>query len=124
MSADQNGFIELETVKSLLLGQEDFIPEFARASIQSFSDFKTRYRESLLERDMETLRKSGHKIKPVASMLGVTIIIEEYEQAKTLLNEQAGRDKLEASAARIESICKRVIKEFEQILEKAERKGA
>jgi len=111
--ADQT-LVERKLIEDLLYGDEKFVREFAAASVQSFSEFAENYRTFLLQRNETNFRKVGHKIKPVAQMLNLEMIIDEYEHAKTLLlNADSDESDLVASADRIDEICKQVIADLE-----------
>lgn len=98
----------------MLYGDDKFIKEFSEAAIISFSEFQENYSRFLLQRDEENFRKAGHKIKPVAQMLNLDQILEEYEHGKTLLWEDKPDEELNASAQKIELICNEVISELKE----------
>lgn len=97
----------------MLYGEEKFIKEFSEAAITSFSEFREHYYKFLLNRDETNFRKAGHKIKPVAQMLGLDLIVEEYEYAKTLIWDDKPDEDLKKSADKMQDICSTVIKELE-----------
>ena len=97
----------------MLYGEEKFIKEFSEAAIISFSEFREHYNKFLLNRDETNFRKAGHKIKPVAQMLGLDLIVEEYEYAKTLIWDGKPDADLKKSAEKMQDICSNVIKELE-----------
>lgn len=99
----------------MLYGETTYIKEFAEAALTSFSEFKENYALFLKERDEVNLRKAGHKIKPVAQMLGLGLIIEEYEHAKTLLWEEKSDAEINASCNKMDDICNRVLTELKEI---------
>lgn len=98
----------------MLYGEEKYIREFANAAIDSFDEFSTNYSKFLLVRDETNFRKAGHKIKPVAQMLGLDQIIEEYEHAKTLLWDEKPDKELKASSDKIRGICDEIIEELKE----------
>lgn len=98
----------------MLYGEEKYIKEFAEAAISSFSEFSENYKKFLLAQDEANFRKAGHKIKPVAQMLGLGQILEEYEHAKTLIWDDKPQEELETSAVKVQQICSDVIKELEE----------
>lgn len=110
-----NSYIDREKIDELLYRQEDFIKEFAHAAEHSFREFSSNYSKYLLERDETNFRKAGHKIKPIAQMLEIDVIVDEYEYAKTLLWDEKPTKKLEQSAERIQSICDQVIQELREL---------
>ncbi|MFH5834058.1 taurine dioxygenase [Halalkalibaculum sp. DA384] len=117
MSRKDRTYIDRELIAGLVYNEEAYIKEFADASEDSFTEFKTNYRKYLLKRDETNFRKAGHKIKPVAQMLEIDEIVEEYEHAKTLLWDEKPVEKLEQSVEKIEGICNEIIRELKQIQE-------
>lgn len=99
----------------MLYDNENYIREFAAATEISFNEFAENYEKFLLQRNEEKFRKAGHKIKPVAQMLGVEEIIDEYEHGKTLLWENESKVELKKSITRIKKICDGVIEELNQL---------
>lgn len=98
----------------MLYGEEKYVREFADAAIISFKEFSENYQNFLIDRDEINFRKAGHKIKPVAQMLGLDQILDEYEHAKTLLWDKKPDAELKASADKINKICTAVIKELNE----------
>lgn len=116
MNSDNNEpLIDIESIYKMLFNEEKYVLEFAEASIQSFSEFSEHYTIFLLNKDMENLRKAGHKIKPVAQMLDVGEILVEYENGKQMLIDGKPEKELNKSAEKIQVICGKVLNEFEQI---------
>lgn len=109
------GLIDLDALEKMLYGDKAYIKEFSEAALISFSEFNEHYKKYLLARDEEKFRKAGHKIKPVAQMLGLNQIIEEYEHAKTLLWDEKPGSELESSADNMDKICTEVLTELESI---------
>lgn len=87
-----NGPIDFQIIRDMLYNDESYVDEFCEASVATFSEFQTNFRKNLLEEDLEQLRRTGHKIKPVAKMLKLDPLLEMYERAKELLTE-GGSDK-------------------------------
>lgn len=106
--------IDFSEISKMLYGDEKFIKEFSEAAVISFSEFQENYTRFLLQRDEDNFRKAGHKIKPVAQMLNLDQILEEYEHGKTLLWEEKPDEELKASAQRIETICNEVVAELKK----------
>lgn len=96
----------------MLFGEEKYIVEFSEASIQSFTEFSDNFTKFLLSRDIENLRKAGHKIKPVAMMLNVNELMDIYEESKVQISENQSDKKLKETADHVQSICTKVINEF------------
>ncbi len=107
--------IDLSALNEMLYGDEKYIAEFSEAAVISFTEFNENYNEFLLARDEENFRKAGHKIKPVAQMLGLQQIIDEYEHAKTLIWEDKPDKDLNDSAKKMDDICTQVNNELKSI---------
>lgn len=99
----------------MLYGEETYIKEFADAAVISFNEFKENYCSYLLKRDEINFRKAGHKIKPVAQMLGLDMILKEYEHAKTLLWDEKDDDELQESCDKMSGICTKVLLELGEV---------
>ena len=99
----------------MLYGETKYMAEFAEAAVTSFNEFKENYRTFLLQKDEVSFRKAGHKIKPVAQMLGLELIIEEYEHAKTLIWEDKPESDLRDSSEKMTDICNKVLNELAEV---------
>lgn len=110
-------YIDYDLISELVYGEKAYIKEFAEATEQSFTEFRTNYRKYLLQRDETNFRKAGHKIKPVAQMLNINSVVDEYEHAKRLIWDEEDQEKLEKSVIKIEEICDQIIHELEVIQE-------
>lgn len=118
MKEDRNhNLINIEKIYEMLFNEQKYVKEFAEASIQSFNEFSNHYSDFLLNRDMESLRRAGHKIKPVVQMLELEDILDEYEKAKEMLVEERPKKELEKSAKKIQKICDKAVSEFQQIID-------
>lgn len=115
MNNGNTTYLDLSQIKEMLYDNENYIREFAAATESSFNEFAENYEKFLLQRNEEKFRKAGHKIKPVAQMLGVDKIVEEYEHGKTLLWDDKNEDELKKSITRIKKICDGVIEELDQL---------
>jgi hypothetical protein len=113
----EQNLIDIDKIYKMLFNEQKYVIEFAEASIQSFSEFSENYSKNLSEKDMESLRKAGHKIKPVVQMLEIDDILEEYERAKEMLIDDRPRKELEKSIKKIQAICDQAISEFQQIID-------
>lgn len=107
--------IDVELIKEMLYQEEAYVKEFAEASIQSFSEFQTNFKEFVIARDMENLRRAGHKIKPAALMLHLNPIIEMYEKSKKLLEDNASTNELEILIRSMDQYCNKVLSELKEI---------
>lgn len=117
--SDENKIVDFSTLNEMLFGETKYIKEFAEAAIISFQEFKENYTLFLIKRDEVNLRKAGHKIKPVAQMLGLELILEEYEVAKTLIWEVKPDFELGDSSQKMNAIIDRVIRELKDIIASA-----
>lgn len=105
-------FIDHDKIIDMLFKDSEYITEFCEAGVNSFDEFIENYRMHLLDRNKPDLRKAGHKIKPGALMMGADEVVEEYEHAKTLLDENAEDEKLEKSVDKMNNICRIIKKEL------------
>lgn len=108
-------YLDQKKIRDLLYDDENFLLEFSEAATASFQEFSSHYEQHLLNRDEPDLRKAGHKIKPVALMMGVTEIVDEYEHAKNLLHKGASDKKLRDSVDTMNHIISRVIEELKNL---------
>lgn len=111
----QKPIIEKQVIVDLLYGDEDYISEFAAASVESFTEFKTQFEKSLKKRDMENLRRAGHKIKPVAQMMKLDAVITMYETSKIMLEEDAPDEDILKLINRMNGYCSQLIKELKEL---------
>lgn len=110
-------FIKPDKIKNILFDDEEYVIEFCEAGVTSFKEFLENFQKHLLDRNLEDLRKAGHKIKPGAEMMGAIEVIEEYEHAKNLLNDGAQKNDLQQSAKKMKEICTTVQKELSKLAE-------
>lgn len=108
--------IDIETIRSLLMGQDEFIEEFATASIDSFGEFADQLKVHLPARNLESFRRAGHKIKPVAQMLEQQALLDAYEKAKVRLTNDASDQEIQNSVETLASLCEEIQKQFRAIL--------
>lgn len=113
--------VDLSTLSDMLYGEAKYMKDFAEAGVESFSEFRDNYSKHLLQRNETEFRKAGHKIKPVALMLKVDQIVEEYEHAKTLIWEEKPQPDLEASSEKVTTLCNQVITELEDVIGNGDR---
>lgn len=107
--------VQKQVIVDLLYGDEDYVSEFASASVESFTEFKTNFAESMQERDMERLRLVGHKIKPVAQMMKLDAVINMYETSKIMLEEEAPDREINKLVENMNKYCTQLIKELKQL---------
>jgi len=108
--------VDFQKIQDLLFNDEKYISEFSEAAIDSFVEFSENYKKFILHRDETNFRKAGHKIKPVAKMIGVNELVEEYEHGKKLIQNGAEENELLQSSDRIKSKVDNVISELEKII--------
>ncbi len=104
--------VDKQVILDLLYGDEDYFNEFISVSIESFTEFKDNYRQSMRMRDMVNLRKTGHKIKPVAQMMKLDPILEMYEESKELLEAEAPDKQLSELMDKMNDYCEKLIEEL------------
>lgn len=110
-------FITPKKITDMLFDDSEYVIEFCEAGVTSFDEFIENYRIHLLDRNMEELRKAGHKIKPGAQMMGADEVVDEYEHAKKLLNDNAEEKQLEQSVNKMHNICTTIQKELTHLAE-------
>jgi len=115
MMPDTYKYIDFTELHEMLYGEPKYIAEFAEAAISSFEEYKIHYEKYLLMRDEVNFRKAGHKIKPVAMMLHVQALIDEYEHAKTLIWENKDEISLKKSVERTTHIINAVLIELKDV---------
>lgn len=111
----QKPIVDRQVIVNLLSGDEEYVREFAIASVDSFSEFRREFEASLKNRDEEHLRKTGHKIKPVAQMMQLEPIITMYESSKIMLEEDAPDEDIQKLIARMNSYCNELLKELKEL---------
>ncbi len=114
--SNSDKLVDFSSLIEMLYGEKKYIKEFAEAAVLSFDEFHKNYTSFLAERDEVNFRKAGHKIKPVAQMLGLQLIIDEYEFAKTLIWDIKPDEDLKASIAKMDGICNQVLQELDDII--------
>ncbi len=108
-------FIDPKKITDMLYGDTKYVKDFCKAGVTSFDEFIENFRVHLLDRNMEDLRKAGHKIKPGAQMMGADEVVEQYEEAKTLLREEVETKELKKSADKMHEMCKTIQNELTQL---------
>lgn len=111
-------YVDYDKIDDMLYGDKEYIYEFSEAAIQSFEEFSNHYAKYILEKDETSFRKAGHKIKPIAQMIGISIIVDEYEHGKELIQDGAKEEDLSISAKKIKQIINQVVEDLNQICEK------
>ncbi len=104
--------INFDEVIKLIGSDNNHLKEFCEAGIISFTDFKKEYKQHLLNQDLKSLHKSGHRIKPVAQLLGLQTIINYYEKDKQILTDDKSDEKLKKSVQKMENRCDKIIDAF------------
>lgn len=101
----------------MLFDDEQYIREFCETAMDSFREFSNKYETFLLNDDETNFRRNGHKMKPVAQMIGVDELVDEYEHAKTLLHVEGNRKERESSIRRIQELSNRVIRDLDSVIQ-------
>ncbi len=104
--------VNIDLIREMLYDDDAYVKEFAEASVSSFTEFKAHFKESLISRDMDELRKAGHKIKPVCLMLNLNPVVDMYEASKTYLLENESTETLTDLTRQMDLYCDRVLAEF------------
>lgn len=107
--------VNKQIILNLLYGDEDYVNEFITVSIDSFNEFKDNYRQSMRLRDMVNLRKTGHKVKPVAQMMKLDPILEMYEESKELIEAEAPDKQLSELMDKMNNYCENLILELKEM---------
>ncbi len=113
--SSQDKIVDFTTLNEMLFGEAKYIKEFADAAVISFEEFKENYTLFLINRDEVNFRKAGHKIKPVAQMLGLNMILDEYEHAKSLIWEEKPDVDLGNSSQKMSGILDQVLVELKDV---------
>ena len=103
-----------DEIDDMLDGDPEAQVEFYEAAITSFSDFCNDFKTCMSDRDLEDLRKVGHRIRPAAQMLGVTEINEKYEEAKQLLKNEETDQQVTDVIEEVDYLCNTIIDDFKE----------
>lgn len=109
--------VSREVIKSLLYGDEDYLDEFVEVSIISFSEFKENFDKHLSNRDLVSLRTTGHKVKPVAQMMNLNELLELYEKSKLVIQDNMSDDELNDVLKKMDVYCKLLLKELGNLIQ-------
>ena len=110
-------YIDPQKIKDMLFNDGSYVVEFCEAGITSFEEFITNFEKYLMARNMDDLRKAGHKIKPGAQMMGADEVVEEYEHSKQLLEEEADDSALRDSVEKMTAICTAIQDDLSKLAE-------
>jgi HPt (histidine-containing phosphotransfer) domain-containing protein len=110
----ENGPIDFQIIRDMLYDDDAYVKEFCDASVISFSEFKSNFRKNVMDNDLETLRRTGHKIKPVAKMLKLDPLLEIYEKSKLLLMEGGDPELQEKYAHEMDEYCEEILNQLHQ----------
>lgn len=102
-----------EKIEELMFNEGEYIIEFCEAGLSSYAEFSCNFKKHLQNRDLEGLKKAGHKIKPGLQMMGAEVILEEYENAKQLLETGAGEEQINQSIQKMTGFCDTVEQELQ-----------
>lgn len=109
--------VDREVIKNLLYGDEDYLDEFLQVSIISFTEFKDNFDIHLTNRDLSSLRTTGHKVKPVAQMMNLHGLLELYERSKLVIQDNMSDDELNSVLKKMDAYCELLLKELENLIE-------
>lgn len=98
----------------MLYNDDAYVKEFCDASVISFSEFKSNFRRNLMEEDLEGLRRTGHKIKPVAKMLKLDPLLNIYEKSKLLLMDGGETGKKEEYVGEMDDYVEEILNQLHQ----------
>jgi hypothetical protein len=112
---NSKNLVDFDLIREMLYHDDAYVKEFAEASISSFTEFKGHFKESLMNRDMDELRKAGHKIKPVCLMLNLNPVVDMYETSKTYLIENKSTEILSDLTRQMDQYCDQVLAEFKTL---------
>lgn len=107
--------VNKQIILDLLYGDDDYFAEFVTASIDSFTEFKTNYQQSMRMRDLDNLRKAGHKIKPVVQMMQLNEILTMYERSKEMLESEAPDKKIAVLIKDMDDYCATLLNELRKL---------
>lgn len=110
--SEQNSVVQFDQINNILGDDPEYFKEFCKAALESFGSFQRDFKTYMRNRDVENLRKVGHRIKPVAQMIGVHQLVDDYEEAKRLLQSDADMSEIKASIQRVDALCDRILAEF------------
>ena len=109
--------VDRDVIKNLLYGDEDYLDEFVQVSIISFTEFKENFDKHLSNRDLASLRTTGHKVKPVAQMMNLHGLLELYEKSKLVIQENMSDDELKSVLNRMNAYCEVLLNELGSLIE-------
>lgn len=112
-----NSIVDREVIKNLLYGDEDYLDEFVEVSIISFKEFKDNFDKHFTNRDLASLRTTGHKVKPVAQMMNLHGLLELYERSKLVIQDNMSDDELNSVLNKMDAYCEVLLKELENLIE-------
>lgn len=106
--------IDFQLIRDMLYNDESYVDEFSDASVISFTEFKNNFRQNLMDEDLETLRRTGHKIKPVAKMLKLDPLLDIYEKSKELLSGSVDQDLKKQYAGEMDAYCESILAQLQR----------
>lgn len=109
--------VDREVIKNLLYGDEDYMDEFVKVSIISFKEFKDNFDRHLSNRDLASLRATGHKVKPVAQMMNLHGLLELYERSKLVIQDNMPDNELNSVLKKMDTYCEVLLKELANLIE-------
>lgn len=115
-----NTLANFKEIDEMLDGDPEAMKEFYEAAIISFSEFCEDYKKCMKNRDLEELRKVGHRIRPAAQMLGLELVNEKYEDSKQLLMDQESDKRVTTAVNEVDKLCDKIIGDFKDKIDQIE----
>lgn len=110
--------IDIQLIRDMLYNDEAYVDEFCEASVTSFQEFNENFKKNMMEEDLDGLRRTGHKIKPVAKMLKLDPILDIYEKSKVLLSDGVDQDLKMQYVDEMDQYCQRILEQLERRVSK------
>jgi len=112
-------YISEKEISELLFNESEHVIEFCEAGVISFTEFRDNFSRHLLSRNLEELRKAGHKIKPGAQLMGADIVIDNYEEVRDKLDAgEASDEYVRKSVNQMNELCSAIIGELQDLAKK------
>lgn len=109
--------ISPQKIEDLMFNEGEYIIEFCEAGLTSYEEFRGNFVKHLQSRNLEGLKQAGHKIKPGLKMMGAELMLDEYENAKKLLESDAGDEEINTSIQKMSGFCETAKKELQYLAE-------
>lgn len=107
--------VNRKMIADLLFGDEEYVDPFIDASVESFTEFRDHFGQSMRLKNIENLKSAGHKIKPVAQIMKLDPIIEMYENSKLLLANNATDLDITMAIDAMQNYCDELIEDLKSL---------